>query len=362
MPDLKKIYVHNDIKKAHTIDSSFYTEDYFFNLSINEIFNDSWQYVMHRDDKKNVLQYPFTFLKDTINEPLVLTLDEKSINCISNVCTHRGNIICQNSNTDKLLKCGYHGRLFKLSGEFKSMPGFKNVKEFPTKNDNLKKLNILDWKKFVFTSLKLDKNINYNFFQHMSDNLYWYPFEKLNFSYKSSNEYIIDAHWAIYCENYLEGFHVPYVHQGLNQSIKLSSYKTELLNNGVLQKTYGNNEQDNLSIPLEYRDGGEPIYAYYYFMFPNIMLNFYKWGLSINIIEPISKNRTRIKFLSYPIRGNIQPSNTSSSLEKVEKEDQNIILSVQKGINSNSYKQGRYSVEHERGVHHFHRLIMDYIG
>ena len=39
------------------------------------------------------------------------------------------------------------------------------------------------------------------------------------------------------------------------------------------------------------------------------------------------------------------------------KEDQDIVLSVQKGIKSKFYNRGRYSLQHEIGVHHFHRLI-----
>ena len=103
-------------------------------------------------------------------------------------------------------------------------------------------------------------------------------------------------------------------------------------------------------------------YAYYYWVFPNIMLNFYNWGLSINIIEPISRNKTRVRFLSYPIKGCTQPIKNSSSLDKVEKEDQEIIKKVQKGINSQSYLRGRYSAMHEKGIHHFHQLICKYIN
>ena len=92
------------------------------------------------------------------------------------------------------------------------------------------------------------------------------------------------------------------------------------------------------------------------------MLNFYKWGLSINIIEPINKNKTRIRFLSYPIKNHTQPLNTDASLDKVEKEDQNIVLNIQKGIKSKLYDRGRYSPQNEVGVHYFHRLICKYLS
>ena len=66
-----------------------------------------------------------------------------------------------------------------------------------------------------------------------------------------------------------------------------------------------------------------------------MMFNFYSWGLSINIIEPISQNKTRIRFLSYIISGSKKVVNTPSSVNVVEQEDQYIVQNVQKGIKSN---------------------------
>ena len=114
-----------------------------------------------------------------------------------------------------------------------------------------------------------------------------YPIDKISYCKQYSKTYSLNANWALYCENYLEGLHVPFVHKGLAGEINMNSYKTEILNNGVLQYT---DDKESKS------------YAHYYWIFPNIMLNFYDWGLSVNIVEPISINQTRIKFLSYPIK------------------------------------------------------------
>ena len=84
-------------------------------------------------------------------------------------------------------------------------------------------------------------------------------------------------------------------------------------------------------------------------------------ALSLNVIEPISKDKTRIKFLSYPIRGTKESKEAISDLITVEKEDQKVVTSVQQGIGSRFYENGRYSPDHERGVHHFHSLLSKYI-
>ena len=51
-----------------------------------------------------------------------------------------------------------------------------------------------------------------------------------------------------------------------------------------------------------------------------------------------------------------------NDLEKVEREDEFIVENVQKGVNSSFYKAGRFSPKREKGVHHFHHLIVSYLN
>ena len=92
------------------------------------------------------------------------------------------------------------------------------------------------------------------------------------------------------------------------------------------------------------------------------MLNFYSWGLSVNIIEPVSRENTRLRFLSYSIGALAQPKEGDASLERVELEDQSVVQSVQKGIKSRYYKRGKYSPTFEQGVHHFQGLLADVLN
>ena len=108
------------------------------------------------------------------------------------------------------------------------------------------------------------------------------------------------------------------------------------------------------------KDVEDDLYAHYW-IFPNLMLNFYSWGLSINIVEPISTDKTRVHFLTFPIDENDDLKDTIVDLIKVEYEDQTVVESVCKGMKSRFYDSGRYSPKHERGVHYFHSLLSRYI-
>jgi choline monooxygenase len=190
----------------------------------------------------------------------------------------------------------------------------------------------------------------------MKDRMGWIPAGDLVFS-GYSRDYPVDAHWALYCENYLEGFHIPYVHHGLNAAIDFGQYATELYPWGVLQVAIAKEDGDCFDLPASSPDHGKKIAAYYFFVFPNLMLNFYPWGLSVNIVRPVSKERSVVSFLSYIRDAGRLNRGAGADLDVVEMEDEEVVRSVQRGIRSRFYRHGRYSVTREQGVHHFHRLV-----
>jgi choline monooxygenase len=49
-------------------------------------------------------------------------------------------------------------------------------------------------------------------------------------------------------------------------------------------------------------------------------------------------------------------------LHRVEMEDQNVVLGVQRGMRSRLARPGRYAPRHERGVHHFHTRLVRYLA
>jgi len=349
--------IHPEISKASTLPKEFYLNPQYFKSCLNNIFPESWQLVADRKNLQSNNIYPINFITNLLDESLVLINHNNEIKCFSNVCTHRANLITEKPCSGNKLRCMYHGRTFNLDGSYVSMPGFEETENFPTEKDNLKSIPVKNWKNFILVSLKNGIDIM-PALKDIEKRLTNYPFDDLIHSKNSSQSWEIDAHWALYCENYLEGFHVPYVHKGLAKEIYVNTYNTILLENAVLQIAEGDKSYDVFK-NIDTTD--QNLYGLYYWIFPNLMLNFDSWGLSINIIEPISPKKTRIRFLSYPIKNNEQPIDGDDTLSKVEKEDQNVVLGVQKGIKSRFYSSGRYSPKHEKGIHHFHLLLDKYL-
>jgi choline monooxygenase len=91
-------------------------------------------------------------------------------------------------------------------------------------------------------------------------------------------------------------------------------------------------------------------------------MNFYPWGLSINVVRPLAVDSTRISFLTYVWKPELLERGAGSGLDQVEREDEAVVEAVQRGVRSRSYDRGRYSPAREQGVHHFHRLLAEALG
>ncbi len=349
-----------NIATAKTLDTSFYLDKHYHEAAKEKIFSKSWQFVGDTEQvKEDGWVTPIHLMEHYLSEPLILSRDkEGKLHCLSNVCTHRGNLLVEQPCKVNDLRCKYHGRRFQLNGHFQSMPEFKEVENFPTEEDNLSHIPFYQWSKWIFASLAPDASAEI-YLRDMMERVKWMPLSEFKFRPDLSKDYLVSANWALYCENYLEGFHIPFVHAGLNATIDYGNYAIELYPYSSLQLGIAKKGELTFDLPKESPDYGKNVGGYYFWVFPNMMFNFYPWGLSINIVTPLETDQCKVSFLSYVWDESKLRSGAGSNLHKVEMEDEDIVQNVQKGIRSRFYKHGRYSVKQEKGTHHFHCLISE---
>ena len=170
----------------------------------------------------------------------------------------------------------------------------------------------------------------------------------------------------MYVDNYLEGYHIPLVHPGLFRELDYAAYRVETAEYSSKQHA-----------PIRRRANEESLYrrnlkpevepeALYYWLFPNLMLNLYPDNLQTNVILPLGHDRTLTRFewfVSDEHRPGLEEE-LARSLEfsdEVQQEDIEICEAVQRGLRSNTYQSGRYSVARENGLHHFHGLLSRFL-
>lgn len=349
-----------DISVASTLPGRVYSDPAIFRAQRDRIFARTWHFVGHEDLVRVPGQvHPFTLLPGTLDEPLVAIRDERDrVRCLSNVCTHRGTLVVEGPGHLQQLRCRYHGRRFHLDGRFHSMPEFDQAKGFPSKTDDLPEVPLGWWEKFMLVSLEPIAPIT-DFVVPMAARLAGLPFDRLAFDGATARDYVVEANWALYIDNYLEGFHIPYIHQGLAGALDYGSYSVELERWSILQLGIAKSGEATFDLPPSHPDHGRGVAAYYWWLFPTTMFNVYPWGISVNVVTPLAVDRTKVSFLPFVWDETKRESGAGAGLDRVEREDEAVVEAVQRGVRSRLYDRGRYSPTRETGVHHFHRLLAE---
>lgn len=353
-----KFEIEPDIRHASTIASAFYTDPRVFAESAEKIFVPSWQFVCSADQVKVPGSvFPFVMLDGFLEEPLLLVRDlDDRLRCMSNVCTHRGNLVCEGAGVEKSLRCRYHGRRFDLTGRCTFMPEFEEVAGYPCPNDDLPNVEIGQWGPWIFASIRPKVTFE-EWLRPIKERVGWLPVQDFTFTPERARQYTVRAHWALYLDNYLEGFHIPYIHAALNAVLDYGSYETQLHPHGNLQFGPAADGEPAFDLPPSSPDYGTRVAAYYYWQFPNFMFNFYPWGCSLNVVRPVRHDLTKVEFLPYVWKPELLGQGAGGDLDRVEREDEVVVELVQRGVRSRLYDKGRYSVKRENGVHQFHQLI-----
>lgn len=355
------LHIDADIRRARTLPSRVYHDRELFESLRERVFVRSWQPVGDVARLKapgHVL--PLTLLEGCLDEPLVLTHgNDGRVRCLSNVCTHRGTLVVEGEGHLQTLRCRYHGRRFDLDGCLRSMPEFDDVEGFPSTEDDLPSLPLHGWGPMYFSSLAPMCDFE-EWIRPVRERVDWLEPERFVLDEERSADYLIPANWALYCDNYLEGFHVPYVHPtSLGDKLDYDAYRTEVFDWSNLQVGVAREGEPAFDLPPGHPDEGERIAAWYFWLFPNLMLNFYPWGVSVNVVQPLGPTRTRVLFRSYVSDPSTLGEGAGADLHRVEMEDEEIVESAQRGVRSRLYERGRYSPRRERGPHHFHQLLAD---
>ena len=346
-PPSTDVFVDPDIAVAHTLPGAFYSDAEAFARMRERVFARSWQWLgtVHDVAAPESLA-PRDLLPGFLDEPLLLARDASGeLRCMSNVCTHRGNILVGAACRAKQIRCGYHSRRFDLAGRMTFMPEFKDARGFPSPADNLPQVAFGEWAGQAFASLDPAAPLD-DFLAEVRASLEGDPVGSLTHDPSRDREFAVHAHWALYVENYLEGFHIPFVHAALNEVVDYGTYASELHRYANLQLAHD-------------REGN--IAARYWWVFPNLMLNFYPWGLSLNLVQPQAIDRTRVLFRSFVWDESKLERGAGAGLDRVESEDEAVVEAVARGVRSRLYGRGRYSPARERGVHHFHRLLCEFL-
>jgi choline monooxygenase len=177
----------------------------------------------------------------------------------------------------------------------------------------------------------------------------------------------IAGNWKQHAWNFLDHFHIGFVHRapgGLADAVDMGSYTTELHGSSVLQWVYARDAADGFDptwLPDRFADPkGRRVFALWWFVFPNLALNFYPWGLSVNVYQPIADRPDTTRFVWYQFaldRDKHAERDRRWLSSQVDAEDVDALAQVARGLKSGFAPRGRFAPDQEQGPHWFHRAV-----
>jgi len=339
------------LERAATPPSEWYFDPRFDALERVAVFARTWQLVARLDQ----LAEPGCFVTaEFAGEPIVITRGQDgTLRAFYNVCRHHAaEVMNESQGRAGKLRCPYHGWTYSLEGELIGCPEFREVREFDKARNGLVPIRLETWENLVFVNLSSDAPSLREQLGSAAEQIASLRVASLKFHERRT--YDLNCNWKVFVDNYLDGgYHVPHIHKGLAGVLDYAEYRITngeryCLQASPVDSAGGDSETSAVR-------GGEM--AYYYWIYPNLMLNWYEGYLDTNLTLPIDANHCRVIFDFYFADGVQQRDKSIAVAERVQQEDIDVCESVQRGVGSRSYDTGRLSVRREAGEQLFHKLL-----
>jgi len=282
----------DDTATAAGLPSVAYYSDAFMQLERDQLFSTTWHAIGFAHDIPTPGSvYP---VMSAAGCALLLCRDQAGdIHVFHNYCRHRGMRLVDEVKTNcRKLVCPYHAWCYELDGTLSRVPHKHGYGKHDDAGDNLPGLARVRsevWAGIVFVDLS---GAAVDFDVHMAPlSRRWarYDFDELR--HGRSFEFDVPGNWKLAIENFIDIYHVPYVHPALNKYNDMTDHY--FVHDGIVLGQ-GNREvkpTDNGAHKLpEFRDlAAEARHTMEAIcLFPNLLLTVFADNLRAILVEPTS--------------------------------------------------------------------------
>ena len=356
-----------DPTKSYTIPASYYTSTEIHERETEAIFFKAWNYAAHVSQLAGPGDYVTVLIAD--QNIVVLRGQDGVLRAFYNVCSHRAHELLQGCGRTGIITCPYHAWTYHTDGRLRSAIGQKRVEGFAAGEFGLKPVRLEEYAGFVFVNLDPDAPALAAEAGNLADDIKGYcpNVPELKFAHRLTYE--IKANWKNVVDNFLECYHCSIAHPAFVDLVDIKNYKTET--HGIYSSHIsppGRSDNTAYQIP----DGPAGNFAAWW-LWPNVTFNIFPGPANITVlhIQPTGPETT-LEHFDFFFKENTPSDSERQAIDYVDKvlqpEDIGLVESVQRGLHSRGYTQGRLMVDRERsynsehGLHHFHALVLKSLG
>ncbi len=371
------------VELASTLIADAYRSDAYFEEEQQQLFATGWVTVATSAE----IQHPGqAIVRDLGGRSVIVTRNEEGeLRAFLNVCRHRGSRLLAEDCQLRAgrIRCPYHAWAYDLDGACIGTPLFEgsdipedmraafdmgDVKAFDRDDYRLFGLSVREWGPLILVSLQVDPIPLEQWLGDLPERLGGYSLA--SWEVQAGKVYDIAANWKLITENFMEYYHLPWVHPELAKVSRIQDhyrYQGYGMYTGMTTTPISGDNPAWLALPPHSGVTGHDLKAgRFMLLFPNAALSVLPNHLFLMILDPIGADRTieRTYLMTHP--DTMEGPGAGEALDElmgfwdhVNLEDVDIVENVQLGISTPEYQGGRMCYRFEEPVHRFQNMVID---
>jgi len=368
-PEVGDLPFTMDAKKSYTLPARFYTDPDIYEAEKSAIFFKTWHYAGHASQVAEPGQYLTTRIHN--QNVFVARARDGGLRAFFNVCPHRGHELLQGTGRKNVITCPYHAWAFDFDGRLVNARNSENVAGFDKSDFPLRPVRVEVFCGLVLVNLDPDATPFAEEMDGLEAEIRQYLPRVDELAFAQRDTYHVDANWKVLVDNFLECYHCAPAHKDFVDLVDMNSYRTITHKKYSSQCAAAPRSTDSKAFSFEV---GDVDFGYAgFFVWPNFTIWIYPGEPNLSVLQmnPDGPEGCLEYQDWFTLGGEVTDQLHEAiqyQIDVLQPEDIGLCESVQKGLGSMGYNQGRFIVDEgltelsEHAVHHFQRMVGDALG
>jgi choline monooxygenase len=355
---------HDDPAASMSLHADAYVEAAWFDVDREAIVRRTWQWWCHGERLRGPGQY---LAGDVGGMPIVVVRGGDGVlRGFYNVCRHRAHQLVTGAGEARTLVCPYHAWTYDHGGRLVAARHTRELVDFDLDDHCMMPVQVEEFAGFVFVNLDPDAASLAEQTGTLADEIaHWAPdVERLTFAHRLTYE--IESNWKNVVDNFLECYHCHVAHKDFVSLVDMDTY--EVTTHGIWSSHMAR-AGTSANSAYDVADATVTDHAVWW-LWPTTCLLRYpgRGNMMVLQIIPVGPDRTLETYDLFleSAEPNAAELDTIRYLDEVlQVEDIAIVESVQRGMRTPAFQQGRIVADRrgsglsEHALHHFHGLVLD---
>lgn len=354
-----------DPARSMSLRAEAYTEPKWHAADLKAVFGRTWQWVCHVEE----LAKPGSYVAATVAEMPVAVVRDRSgqLRAFYNVCKHRAHELLSGSGTTRAIVCPYHAWTYDLSGALVGARRTDRMETFDKSGICLDRIQVEEFCGFVYVNLDPDAKPLAEQAPDLAAEITERAPDIARLTHAKRLRYEIKTNWKNVVDNFLECYHCHVAHKEFVSLVDMDTY--DVKTHGIWSSHFADAGK---SANTAYDVSGATVTEHsVWWLWPNTCLLRYPGRGNFMVLQilPDGPHRTRetLDFYLESTELNAAEEESVRYMDEVlQVQDIALVESVQRGMETPAFDQGRIVYDPERepglsehGVHHFHGLVLD---